>query len=63
MSDKEIEVGVKLAVALKKLPKDKADYFLGYAEGVEAAVNSLKKKEVEEGNAQDDRNDVTGEGR
>lgn len=61
MSEKDKAAGRAIANALKHLPDDRKNYFFGFADGVEAAVNA-KKKEKEDEDAQVDRNDGTGEG-
>lgn len=39
MSEKEKRICRALAKALEAIPEEKKEYFLGFAEGVEAAVN------------------------
>ena len=39
MSEKEKKICRALAKALEAIPEEKKEYFLGFAEGVEAAVN------------------------
>lgn len=45
MSSKEKIAGRRLADALRHLPEDKAEYFIGYADGVEDAVKAAAEKE------------------
>lgn len=45
MSNKEKIAGRRLADALRHLPEDKAEYFIGYADGVEDAVKAAAEKE------------------
>lgn len=54
MSDNEKKIAKKLADALKKLPKEKAEYFIGYADGVDAAVNAKNNDERKEDADNDD---------
>lgn len=61
MSEKDKAAGRAIANALKHLPDDRKNYFFGFADGVEAAVNA-QKKEKEDDDAEADRNDGTGEG-
>lgn len=61
MSEKDKAAGRAIANALKHLPDDRKNYFFGFADGVEAAVNA-QKKEKEDDDAEVDRNDGTGEG-
>lgn len=54
MSEKERAVGRAIADALKHLPEDKAEYFIGYAEGVRDAVEAQKQKtDVNDGKEED----------
>ena len=62
MSEKDKAAGRAIANALKHLPDDRKNYFFGFADGVEAAVNA-QKKEKEDDDAQVDRDDGPGEGR
>lgn len=60
MSNKEKIAGRRLADALRHLPEDKAEYFIGYADGVEDAVKAAAEKEDDDAA---NRNDDAGEGR
>ena len=53
MSDNEKKIAKKLADALKKLPQEKAEYFIGYADGVEAAVNANNNERKEDADNDD----------
>lgn len=48
MSDKEKKIAQNIAKALNAIPDDKKEYFLGFAEGVEAAVKRKGKAEKAE---------------
>lgn len=48
MSDKDKAAGHAIAEALKHLPDEKKEYFFGYADGVQAAVEAQKEKEEED---------------
>ena len=61
MSSKEKIAGRRLADALRHLPEDKAEYFIGYADGVEDAIKAAAEKEANTGEA--NRDDDAGEGR
>lgn len=60
MSNKEKIAGRRLADALRHLPEDKAEYFIGYADGVEDAVKAAAEKEDDDAV---DRDDDAGESR
>lgn len=47
MSEKEKKIAQNLAKALNAIPDDKKEYFLGFAEGVEAAVKQKKAAKAE----------------
>ena len=63
MSEKDKAAGRAIANALQHLPDDRKNYFFGFADGVEAAVNAQKKEGEETKDGKADRDAVAGEGR
>lgn len=54
MSKKDKDAGRAIAEALKHLPDDKREYFFGYADGVQAAVDAQKQKtDTDDGKEED----------
>lgn len=49
MSEREKQICQALAKALEAIPEEKKEYFLGFAEGVEAAISSGAEKDPGKG--------------